>query len=93
MSIGSRHSSKPYGPLEIKTLPCPVESIFDPRVSSVMSKKDEIPKFVHAVYFSLNIIRMIQTKRIRWAGHMVRVGSFERGNEISAPVMCRIFRD
>jgi hypothetical protein len=49
-----------------------------------MSQKNEIPKVVHAVYVSLNIIRMIQTKRIRWAGHVVSVGSFEHNNEISA---------
>jgi hypothetical protein len=58
-----------------------------------MTQKNEIPKVVHAVYFSLNIIRMIQTERIRWAGHVVSVGSCEHGNEISASVVCRIFRD
>ena len=64
-----------------------------PHVSSVMSQKNEIPKVVHAVYFSLNIIRIIQTNRMRLAVHVVRVGSFEHSNEISASVICRIFRD
>jgi hypothetical protein len=64
-----------------------------PHVSSVMSQKNEIPKVVLAVYFSLNIIRMNQTNRIRWAGHVVRVRSCEHGNEISASVICRIFSD
>jgi len=58
-----------------------------------MSQKNEISKVAHAVYFSLNIIWMIQTKRIRWAGHVVSVVSCKHGNEISASVICRIFRD
>jgi len=58
-----------------------------------MSQKNEISKVVHAVHFSLNIIWIIQTKRIRWVGHVVRVGSCEHGNEFSASVIRRIFRD
>jgi hypothetical protein len=58
-----------------------------------MTQKNEISKVVHAVYFSLNTIRMIQIKRRGWAGHVVSVGSCEHGNEISASVICRIFRD
>jgi hypothetical protein len=29
---------------------------------------------LHNLYSSLNIIRMIKSRRIRWAGHVVRMG-------------------
>jgi hypothetical protein len=29
---------------------------------------------LHAVYSSLNIIRVIKSRRLRWAGHVARIG-------------------
>jgi hypothetical protein len=31
-------------------------------------------KDLHAVYFSPNIIRVIKSRRLRWAGHVARMG-------------------
>jgi hypothetical protein len=31
----------------------------------------------HNLYSSLNIIRMIKTRRMRWAGHVARMGKEE----------------
>jgi hypothetical protein len=32
---------------------------------------------LYAVYFSLNIIRVIKSRRLRWAGHVARMGRGE----------------
>jgi hypothetical protein len=45
-------------------------------------KKDEVTgdwrklynEELHNLYFSPNIIRMIKSRRIRWAGHVARMG-------------------
>jgi hypothetical protein len=29
---------------------------------------------LHSLYFSLNIVRMIKSRRMRWAGHVARMG-------------------
>jgi hypothetical protein len=33
---------------------------------------------LHSLYFSPNIVRMIKSRRMRWAGHVARIGE-ERG--------------
>jgi hypothetical protein len=32
---------------------------------------------LHNLYYSSNIIRMIKTRRMRWAGHVARMGDEE----------------
>jgi hypothetical protein len=52
-------------------------------------KKDEVTgewrklhnKELHDLYFSPSIIRIIKSRRIRWAGHVARIG--EKRNDYS----------
>jgi hypothetical protein len=34
---------------------------------------------LHKFYSSLNIIRMIKSRRMRWAGHLIRMGKTRNG--------------
>jgi hypothetical protein len=48
--------------------------IFGPKTDDVTGgwrklHNDEL----HNLYFSLNIVRMIESRRMRWAGHVARV--------------------
>jgi hypothetical protein len=49
--------------------------IFGPKRDQVMGEWRRLHnKELYALYSSLNIIRVIKSRRLRWAGHMVRMG-------------------
>jgi hypothetical protein len=61
--------------------------VFENRVLRIFGpKRDEMVGFWRRVHneklhnFSPNIIRMIKSKRMRWAGHVAQI--LERGNHI-----------
>jgi hypothetical protein len=49
--------------------------IFGPRRDEVMGDWRKLyNEELHNLYFSPNIIRMIKSRRMRWAGHVARMG-------------------
>jgi hypothetical protein len=49
--------------------------IFGPKRDEVTGDRRKLHnKELHNLYSSLNIIRMIKSRRMRWAGHVVRMG-------------------
>jgi hypothetical protein len=49
--------------------------IFDPKRDEVTGDWGKLPnEELHNLYFSSNIIRMIKSNRMRWAGHVTRMG-------------------
>jgi hypothetical protein len=49
--------------------------IFGPRRNKVTGKRRRLHNNeLYALYSSLNIIRVIKSRRMRWAGHVARTG-------------------
>jgi hypothetical protein len=52
-----------------------VKGIFGPKRDEVTGEWRRLQnKELYALYFSPNIIRVIKSRRLRWAGHMARMG-------------------
>jgi hypothetical protein len=52
-----------------------VESLFGPKGDEVIEDWRKLHnEELHNLYSSPSIIRMIKSKRMRWAGHVVRMG-------------------
>jgi hypothetical protein len=59
------------------------ERIFGPKRDEVTGDWRKLHnEELHNLYFSQNIIRMIKSRRIRWAGHVARMGAKKNGYRI-----------
>lgn len=47
--------------------------IFGPEIDEVRGKRTKLHENLHYLYSSLNIVRVMKPKRIRWAGNVVRM--------------------
>ena len=52
--------------------------IFGPRRDEVTGEWRRVHNELHDLYPSANIVRVIKSRRMRWAGHVARMGG-ERG--------------
>jgi hypothetical protein len=48
--------------------------IFGPKRDEVMGSWRKLRNELHNLYFSQTIIRMLKSRRMRWAGHVARIG-------------------
>jgi hypothetical protein len=48
--------------------------IFGPKRNDVIGEWRKLHNEIYNLYLSLNIIRQIKSRRIRWAGHVARMG-------------------
>jgi hypothetical protein len=51
--------------------------IFGPKKNEVTGGWRKLHKELHDLYSSLRIIRIMKSKRMRWAGHVARMGGEE----------------
>jgi hypothetical protein len=56
----------------------PTEGIFGPKRDEVIRDWRKLHNELHSLYSSPNIIRMMKSRRMRWAGHVAHMG--ERRN-------------
>ena len=52
--------------------------IFGPKRDEVTGEWRKLHNELNNLYFSPNIVRVIKSRRMRWAGHVARMGGGER---------------
>jgi hypothetical protein len=48
--------------------------IFGPKGYKIITFSEELPEELHNLYSSENIVRMIKSPRVKWTGHVARMG-------------------